>query len=45
MLIWGFDRAIEAKDLIKSVPFETGALIWEALLVGVEIMENMDFGT
>lgn len=33
----------EAKDLIKSMPFNPGARIWESLLTGSWIHGNMDF--
>ncbi|XP_062026449.1 pentatricopeptide repeat-containing protein At1g25360-like [Rosa rugosa] len=34
----------EAKDLIKSMPFEPGAPIWEAILAGCRTHGNMDLG-
>ncbi|KAL4632189.1 hypothetical protein ACB092_04G034100 [Castanea dentata] len=34
----------EANDVIKSMPFEPGAPIWEALLAGCRIHGNMDLG-
>ncbi|KAF5455824.1 hypothetical protein F2P56_025359 [Juglans regia] len=34
----------EAKDVLKSMPFEPGAAIWEALLAGCRIHGNMELG-
>ncbi|GLT81440.1 hypothetical protein SLA2020_528270 [Shorea laevis] len=34
----------EAEDVIKSMPFEPGALIWEALLAGCRIHGNLELG-
>ncbi|KAB1203733.1 hypothetical protein CJ030_MR8G011205 [Morella rubra] len=34
----------EAKEVIKSMPFEPGASIWEALLAGSRIHGNMELG-
>lgn len=34
----------EAKDVLKSLPFEPGVAIWEALLAGCRIHGNMELG-
>ncbi|KAA8526699.1 hypothetical protein F0562_008098 [Nyssa sinensis] len=34
----------EAKDVIQTMPFEPGTVIWEALLAGCRIHGNMDLG-
>ncbi|KAF9624982.1 hypothetical protein IFM89_016802 [Coptis chinensis] len=34
----------EAKQVIETMPFEPGALVWEALLAGCRIHGNMDLG-
>lgn len=37
-------RIGEARDVIKSMPFEPGPSIWEAVLSGCRIHGDMDFG-